>query len=115
MVKKFLILESLAYLVTSVYVYYLINGDLWLFIIVLFTPDISMLGYLKDKNLGSVMYNFVHNYALALITILGGYLLSNQLILSLGIILFAHISLDRVFGFGLKYPTNFKDTHLQKI
>jgi hypothetical protein len=27
----------------------------------------------------------------------------------------AHIAMDRLLGFGLKYPTRFQDTHLQRI
>jgi Domain of unknown function (DUF4260) len=27
----------------------------------------------------------------------------------------AHIGFDRLLGFGLKYPTHFKDTHLQHL
>ncbi len=30
----------------------------------------------------------------------------------IGIILFSHAALDRVFGYGLKYADNFKNTHL---
>jgi hypothetical protein len=30
----------------------------------------------------------------------------------LALIWFAHIGFDRLLGFGLKYPTRFKDTHL---
>jgi hypothetical protein len=33
----------------------------------------------------------------------------------LSLIWFAHIGFDRVMGFGLKYPTVFKDTHLQRV
>ena len=32
--------------------------------------------------------------------------------LSIGLIWIAHIGLDRMLGFGVKYPTGFKDTHL---
>ncbi len=28
---------------------------------------------------------------------------------------FAHIGGDRLLGFGLKYPTEFKDTHLNRV
>jgi hypothetical protein len=28
---------------------------------------------------------------------------------------FAHIGMDRLLGYGLKYPTDFKDTHLQRV
>jgi hypothetical protein len=27
----------------------------------------------------------------------------------------AHIAMDRTFGYGLKYPGNFKETHLHKV
>ena len=26
-----------------------------------------------------------------------------------------HIGVDRTLGYGLKYPTDFKDTHLQRV
>lgn len=26
-----------------------------------------------------------------------------------------HIGFDRALGYGLKYPTGFKDTHLQRV
>jgi hypothetical protein len=32
--------------------------------------------------------------------------------LLLALIWIGHIELDRMLGFGLKYPTRFKDTHL---
>lgn len=32
-----------------------------------------------------------------------------------GVILFAHASMDRIFGYGLKYADDFKHTHLQEI
>jgi Domain of unknown function (DUF4260) len=33
----------------------------------------------------------------------------------LGLIWFTHIGVDRALGYGLKYPTGFKDTHLQRV
>ena len=27
----------------------------------------------------------------------------------------AHIGMDRLLGYGLKYPSAFKDTHLQRV
>jgi uncharacterized protein DUF4260 len=29
--------------------------------------------------------------------------------------LLAHIGIDRALGLGLKYPSGFKDTHLQRV
>jgi len=37
------------------------------------------------------------------------------LALALAFIWLAHIGMDRLFGFGLKYPTDFKDTHLGRV
>ncbi len=38
-----------------------------------------------------------------------------NLLLALSITWVAHIGMDRTLGYGLKYQTNFKDTHLQKV
>ena len=32
-----------------------------------------------------------------------------------GLIWLAHIGMDRTLGYGLKYPTAFKDTHLHRV
>jgi len=115
MVKKILHLEGLAFFLIALFFYYQLEGNWLLFIALLFTPDISMIGYLKDKKLGAILYNIVHNYVLSIAIILIGILFKNTFIVQLGIILLAHVGLDRLLGFGLKYPSNFKDTHLQKI
>jgi hypothetical protein len=86
-----------------------------MFILLLLAPDISMIGYLKDKKFGSFTYNLVHNYALAVVLMVGAYILKNDLLLKFGIILTAHISMDRALGFGLKLSSGFKDTHLGKM
>ena len=44
-----------------------------------------------------------------------GFLAHQDLITAVGIIWTAHIAMDRALGFGLKYPTSFKDTHIQRI
>jgi hypothetical protein len=35
--------------------------------------------------------------------------------LQLALIWLTHIGVDRFIGYGLKYPTDFKDTHLQRV
>jgi hypothetical protein len=35
--------------------------------------------------------------------------------MAIGMICAAHIFFDRMLGYGLKYPTRFKDTHLQYV
>jgi hypothetical protein len=36
-------------------------------------------------------------------------------LLPFGLIWTAHIGVDRLLGFGLKYPTRFHDTHIQRL
>jgi len=92
-----------------------LNASWLLFVILLLAPDLSMVGYLKDKQIGALTYNLVHNFALAALLIGIGLFTSNKLLTSLGVILIAHIGADRFLGFGLKYATDFKDTHIQRL
>ena len=113
--RALLHLEGLAVLVGALALYF-DTGYGWLALVVLFlAPDLSMLGYLAGPRVGSVTYDVVHTYvgpvALGVAGILGGYDTAAQLAL----IWFAHIGLDRLLGYGLKYPTGFKDTHLQRV
>jgi hypothetical protein len=86
-----------------------------LFVLLFFVPDVSMVGYAFNTKLGASVYNLVHAYALPAILGLAGLFTINALLVSLSLIWFAHIGLDRLLGFGLKYPTEFKDTHLQHV
>ncbi len=115
MVKKILHLEGMTVFIASLYFYYATNGNWWLFALLLLTPDLSMIGYLKDKKIGAITYNLVHNYVLAILLVFLTLIFKNDLFIYLSLILTAHIGMDRMLGFGLKYKTNFKDTHLQKV
>ena len=65
--------------------------------------------------LGAICYNIVHSYVLPLTLALFGAIAGRPLALYLVLIWGAHIGFDRVLGYGLKYPTAFKDTHLQHV
>lgn len=109
-------LESIFFFLVAVLFYNQVSGNWLLFVLLLLVPDISMVGYLKNPKTGALLYNLVHNYILALtLAIIGFTLLQNNFLTQIGIILFAHVSMDRALGFGLKEPTNFKHTHLGKI
>jgi len=115
MVKIILRLENLGILATSLYFYQQLHGNWLLFILILLSLDVSMIGYLKNKKIGSLLYNLVHNYLLALLLIAIGVYLQRSEVTSLGLIVSAHIGIDRFVGYGLKYPTSFKETHLKNV
>jgi len=115
MVGKIIRIEGLIVFLGALYFYHVLNASWLLFVILLLAPDLSMVGYLKDKQTGALTYNLVHNFALAALLIGIGLFTSNKLLTSLGVILIAHIGADRFLGFGLKYASDFKDTHIQRL
>jgi Domain of unknown function (DUF4260) len=96
--------------------WYAAQGGNWVLFVVLFlVPDVAMLGYLAGPRVGAASYNLVHTYTTAGIIAGLGIVTGRGLVVSLGLILVAHIGIDRLLGYGLKYPTAFKDTHLQRL
>lgn len=107
--------EGLALLVAAVVAYYLMGGRWWLFALLLFVPDVFMLGYLVDKRVGALVYNAGHTVTVPLVLIGLSLVFGWTLGSAIGVIWLAHIGLDRTMGYGLKYATGFKDTHLQRV
>ena len=91
-----------------------IHGSWLLFILLLLVPDLAMLGYLRGARLGTVCYNLVHTLVGPFLIVAYAYLTKSLWLLPYALIWTAHIGLDRMLGFGLKYPTRFGDTHLGK-
>lgn len=113
--RRLLHLEGLAVLVGAIALYFDL-GFGWLALVVLFlAPDLSMLGYVAGPRIGALAYDVVHTYALPAVLGVAGVLGGSDTAIQLALVWFAHIGLDRLLGYGLKYPTGFKDTHLQRV
>ena len=92
------------------------HGVTWvLFVVLILAPDLFMLGYLRGPRAGAAVYNLGHTWLLPGLVGAAGVLGSSQLALSVALIWFAHIGMDRLLGYGLKHPTAFQDTHLGRI
>ena len=114
-VRALLRLEGLAAFAVAVALY-AYNGFSWpAFALLFLTPDLSMLAYFAGPRLGAAIYNLVHTYALALVLVLAGFFGALPVLTGAGLILVAHIGIDRALGYGLKYATGFGDTHLGRI
>lgn len=115
--KTIIKLEEAA--ITAISIYFLTQYNLglpfWTWVILFFSPDISMLGYLAGARAGAYTYNLFHHRGIALLVIAVGLITSENTIISIGILLFAHSSLDRMLGFGLKFTDGFKHTHLGSL
>lgn len=109
-------LNGLALFVGSIIAYGIFSGDWLAFILLLLVPDLGMIGYLLNKTVGAWIYNTVHSYPLAIILIVAGYALGMDSIISIGLILMAHIGMDQTVGYGYKYAdAEFSDTHYKRI
>lgn len=113
--KILLHIEGLAVLLLSLYLYESNEFSWILFLVLLFVPDVSMVGYLINQKVGALIYNLFHTYIIAIIVVFIGLFFTNQTTLAIGLIWTAHIGMDRMLGYGLKYPTHFKDTHLHRV
>jgi hypothetical protein len=108
-------LEGLAVLAGALALYF-DAGYGWLLLVLLFlAPDLSMLGYLGGPALGALTYDVVHTYAFPVALGVIGVLADSDPATQIALIWFGHIGLDRLLGYGLKYPTGFRDTHLQRV
>lgn len=87
----------------------------WLFLVLLLAPDVGMVGYLGGTRTGAVVYNLFHAYPAPGLLAAIGVLADRPTVVAVALIWFAHIGMDRLFGYGLKYPTDFKDTHLGHV
>lgn len=108
-------LEGAAFFAAVLYLYRVAGGSWWLFLALFLWPDLGMLGYLANARLGARLYNLVHIAALPVLMAIACYAQHWSGPLSFALIWLAHIEWDRAFGYGLKYPTFFKDTHLQHV
>ncbi len=113
--KNLLKLEELLMFGLSIFFFSRLNMAWWWYLVLLFSPDLSMLGYLFGARIGSMSYNFIHLKAVGIGIFILGVIFASQVLQLAGLILFGHSSMDRVMGYGLKYPDGFQHTHLGVI
>jgi Domain of unknown function (DUF4260) len=100
---------------TSLLFYGEIRDSGILFVALVLVPDLSMLGYLLGVRFGTAIYNLFHTLVAPLLLIAFSIFCQQFWLLPYGLIWTAHIGIDRLLGFGLKYPTRFQDTHFQRL
>jgi hypothetical protein len=95
--------------------YHLNAGNWWLFLLFLFSVDISCLGYLKNPRVGAFFYNLGHSLILPITIMVFAHPGHMHHLFNAALIWAAHIGFDRMSGYGLKYQDSFKHTHLGMI
>ena len=108
-------LEGATIFVASLALYLERDDPLWLLLVLALAPDLGALGYLAGPRVGAATYDAVHTlavpFALGTVAVLADW----DTVVALALIWAIHIGVDRAVGYGLKYPSGFKDTHLQRV
>ena len=107
--------EGLAVAVAAIAFYFHADHPWWLLVALVLAPDLSMVGYLAGPKIGAAAYDAAHTYVVPVALATVGVIVDAELAVQLGLIWLTHIGVDRAIGYGLKYPTDFKDTHLQRV
>lgn len=110
--NKLLKLEEVGQFLLSIFLFSQLDYSWWVFPACLLLPDLSMLGYVANPQIGAGLYNFFHHKFVAIVVLILGYWLDSQALSLSGIILFGHSAMDRALGYGLKFSDDFKHTHL---
>lgn len=112
--KQIILLEELALTALGIYAISVLPFaySWWIWLLLFFSPDIFIIAYAAGNKTGALFYNIAHHRGLAIALAALGYFLKLDWALLIGVIMYAHASFDRVFGYGLKYADDFKHTHL---
>ena len=107
--------EGFAAAAAAIALYFHAGYAWWLLVALVLVPDLSMIGYLAGPTIGAAAYDGAHTYLLPIALAAIGVIANIEIAVQLGLIWLAHIGVDRAIGYGLKYPSGFKDTHLQRV
>jgi hypothetical protein len=113
--RVFLRIEGLVLLVAGLWAFTRTGQPWWLVPAVLLLPDLAMAGYVRSTRLGALLYNLAHSYPAPATLGAAGLATDAPLVQALALVWFAHIGMDRAFGYGLKHDCGFTATHLGTI
>lgn len=122
--KNLLRLEEFAQFLVCVLALIFFDVPWWCYLLLAIGPDISILGYLVNTSVGAITYNLFHHKGVAvlmaalswIVALLSVHAIEDKglgvMIYVAAIIIYGHASMDRIFGYGLKFSDSFQHTHL---
>ena len=108
-------LEGLAVVAAAVVLYFHEDFGWILFAALILAPDLSFAGYAFGPKVGAIAYDSLHTEVFPVALGAVGVVADAGGATKIALIWLAHIGADRLLGYGLKYPTAFKDTHLSRV
>ena len=115
--RALLHLEGAAVLLLATAAFFRLGHPWWLFLLLLLAPDLSLLGMLAGPRIGAGVYNAVHTMVGPLVLLGVGWWLggSESLAVSVALVWLAHIGMDRLVGYGLRYPDSEQRSHYDRL
>jgi hypothetical protein len=107
--------EHVALFAAGLIAYLALGGNWLLALPLLLSIDLSMVGYLAGPRFGALTYNLGHNLVVVAAAAGIGWWAGIGWVELLAAIWLAHVGMDRALGYGLKLPSDFRDTHLGGI
>jgi hypothetical protein len=108
-------LEGLAVAAAAIVLYFHEDFDWVLFVALILAPDLSFAGYAFGPKVGAIAYDLLHTEIFPVALGALGVVADSGIATKIALIWLAHIGVDRLVGYGLKYPTAFEDTHLSRV
>ncbi len=108
-------IEAFCVLFAACGAYDLLFPHHWVMFACLFlVPDLSLLTYVRGPNvMASIVYNLMHSYVYPALLGIVSVSSHRELLGKVSLIWIGHIGMDRMLGYGLKYPASFQFTHIQ--
>lgn len=113
--KNLIRVEEAFFVVLTIYLFTLLDYAWWWFALLFFAPDLTFIAYAAGPKVGGIAYDLLHHRGLLIGFYILGSLLTIQPLQLIALVFLAHSSLDRVFGYGLKYLDSPDHTHLGMI
>jgi hypothetical protein len=114
-VRLLLHLEGLAIAVGAIVLFAEVDASWWIFVALILAPDVAFVAYAAGPQAGAAAYNLTHNLILPIALGTTAVLADSDPTTAVALTWLAHIGVDRLLGYGLKYPTAFKDMHMQRV
>jgi hypothetical protein len=112
--RRLLKLEGATLLAGALIAYATTHEPWWLIPLTLLAPDLLAIGYLAGRRAGANLYNLAHITPLPGALLVVAWSQHSPLAAAIGLIWLAHIGMDRLLGYGLKYHDHFQHTHLSQ-
>lgn len=114
-VRAILRIEGAALALAAIAAYAHLGGTWPLFAVLILAPDLSFAGYLAGARVGAAAYNIMHSTIGPIVLGACGAVLGHPVAILIALIWAAHVGFDRALGYGLKYASGFRNTHLGLI